>query len=239
MSTAARVITLQIDGKDVGAQEDQTILEVARENDINIPTLCHLDGLTPIGACRMCLTEIQGTNKLLPACVTRVSDGMVVRTDSERLRKYRRMVIELLFSERNHVCSVCVSNGYCDLQTLAQQLGVDHLHVPYRYPRVAVDASHLRFAIDHNRCVLCSRCVRSCDEVEGARTWDVMGRGIDSRVITDLNQPWGSSETCTSCGKCVQVCPTGALFEKGKATAEMSKRRNFLHHLETMREDRE
>lgn len=238
-SAPARVITLQIDDRDVGAKENQTILDVARENDIFIPTLCHLQGLEPVGACRMCLTEIQGTNKLLPACVTRVTDGMVIRTDSERLRKYRRMVLELLFSEGNHICSVCVSNGFCDLQKLAEQLGVNSIHVPYRYPKLPVDASHVSFAIDHNRCILCTRCVRVCDEVEGAHTWDIMGRGIQSRVITDLNQPWGASSTCTSCGKCVHVCPTGALFEKGKATAEMNKKRHFLQHLATMREERE
>ena len=98
-----------------------------------------------------------------------------------------------------------------------------HVHYDYLYPRHSIDASHDRFSVDHNRCVLCQRCVRVCDEIEGAHTWDVMGRGITSRVITDLNQPWGSSETCTGCGKCVQVCPTGALSEKGKSVAEMTK----------------
>jgi bidirectional [NiFe] hydrogenase diaphorase subunit len=99
-----------------------------------------------------------------------------------------------------------------------------------------VDASHERFVADHNRCILCSRCVRVCDEIEGAHTWDVMGRGLDCRVITDLMQPWGKSETCTGCGKCVHLCPTGALSEKGKSVAEMSKRRQFLPYLTLMRE---
>jgi predicted molibdopterin-dependent oxidoreductase YjgC len=98
--------------------------------------------------------------------------------------------------------------------------------------RVGIDASHPLFAIDHNRCVLCTRCVRVCDEIEGAHTWDVMGRGIDARVVTDLGTPWGESPTCTSCGKCVQVCPTGALFEKGRSVAEGAKtRRPFLPYL--------
>ncbi len=92
---------------------------------------------------------------------------------------------------------------------------MNQVHVPYRYPRFEVDATHPRFIADHNRCVLCSRCVRVCDEIEGAHTWDVMGRGVEARVITDLNQPWGESESCTGCGKCVHVCPTGALVEKG------------------------
>jgi bidirectional [NiFe] hydrogenase diaphorase subunit len=164
---------------------------------------------------------------------------MEVTTTSERLEHYRRGIVELLFAERNHVCSVCVSNGHCELQSMAQKLGITHIHYPYRFPNAEVDASHDRFIVDHNRCILCTRCVRVCDEIEGAHTWDVMGRGIDSQVITDLNQPWGSSDTCTSCGKCVQVCPTGALFEKGRSVAEMEKRREFLPYLQLMRREHE
>ncbi len=179
----------------------------------------------------------QGTTNLLPACSTLVEEGMEVTTDSERLLRYRQVILELLFTERNHVCSVCVSNGHCELQTLAQKLGITHVHFRYRYPNLDVDASHERFSVDHNRCILCTRCVRVCEEIEGAHTWDVMGRGIQSLVITDLAEPWGSSETCTGCGKCVHVCPTGALFEKGKSVAEMLKRRQFLPYLTQMREE--
>jgi bidirectional [NiFe] hydrogenase diaphorase subunit len=113
-----------------------------------------------------------------------------------------------------------------------------HVRFPYLYPNATVDASHDMFVMDHNRCILCTRCVRVCDEIEGAHTWDVMGRGTHSRVITDLNQPWGTSDTCTSCGKCVQVCPTGALSSKGKSVADMVKRREFLPYLTRMREER-
>ena len=238
MSASVRIKTLVIDGKDVSGREDQTILEVARENGIKIPTMCQFEGLTNIGACRVCLVEVKGARRLLPACVTRVEEGMEVHTQTAQLQKYRRMLIELLFSERNHICSVCVSNGHCELQTAAQRLDVTHISVPYRYPKLPVDASHDRFAVDHNRCVLCTRCVRVCHEIEGAHTWDMMGRGVDARVITDLNQPWGSSETCTSCGKCINVCPTGALFEKGKAVGEMTKRQ-FLPYLTLMRKEME
>jgi bidirectional [NiFe] hydrogenase diaphorase subunit len=131
---------------------------------------------------------------------------------------------------------VCVVNGRCELQNLAVEAGIDHVTLPYLSPARSVDASHERFAFDFNRCVLCTRCVRVCGEVEGAHTWDVMGRGIQSCVITDLKQPWGTSETCTSCGKCVQVCPTGALFEKGNAVGEMNKHSAFLVTLAKMRE---
>jgi len=233
-----KVVTLKIDGKDIGAREDETILEVARQNGIDIPTLCHLEGLSDIGACRMCLVEIKGSPKLLPACVATVAEGMEVTTNSERLQRYRRTILELLFVERNHICAVCVSNGHCELQALGQKHGLTHVHLPYRYPKLQVDASHERFVQDDNRCILCQRCVRVCDEVEGAHTWDIMGRGIDARVITDLNEPWGDSETCTRCSKCVQVCPTGALTEKGKSVGEMVKKRQFLTYLTSMREVR-
>jgi len=239
MNRTATIKTLRIDGQDVSARQDETILDVARQNNIFIPRLCELAGLSTVGACRLCLVEIKGSNRLLPSCTTRVEEGMEVTTKSDRLNGYRRAILELLFVERNHICSVCVSNGHCELQTLAQKLNITHVNFPYRYPIQRVDASHERFVVDHNRCILCGRCVRVCDEIEGAHTWDVMGRGINATVITDLNQPWGQSESCTGCGKCVHVCPTGALSEKGRSVAEMLKRRQFLPYLTLMREDRE
>ena len=236
MSPVDGVKTLVINGTDVSARAEQTILEAAREAGIAIPTLCHLDGLSEVGGCRLCLVEIKGANRLVPACVTRVEERMEVTTQSDRLAKYRRMILELFFAERNHVCSVCVSNGACELQSLAQSQGLTHIEFPYRYPQLPVDSSHERFTMDHNRCILCTRCVRVCAEIEGAHTWDVMGRGVQARVITDLDQPWGTSDTCTNCGKCVQVCPTGALFEKNKVGANFRKDPNFLSYLNTMRE---
>ena len=235
MSAEAEVKTLIINEREVSARAGQTLLEVARENEIDIPTLCHLDGLGDIGACRLCLVEIKGSNKLLPACVATVQEGMEVSTDTERLRKHRKTILELLFTERNHVCSVCVSNNRCELQSLAQEQGLTHVRLPYRNAKYEVDASHDRFTVDHNRCILCLRCVRVCAEVEGAHVWDVMGRGIDCTLITDLHEEWGSS-TCTRCGKCVQVCPTGALFEKSKIGSDHPKYPDFLPYLNLMRE---
>ncbi len=238
MSPAADVKTLIINGTDISARADQTILEAALEHDIRIPTLCHLGGLSDVGACRLCLVEVKGTSRLLPACVTKVAEGMEVTTETERLAKYRRMILGLLFAERNHVCSICVANGACQLQSLAESQGMTHVEFPYRFPRLSMDATHERFAIDHNRCILCTRCVRVCSEIEGAHTWNVMGRGVQSLIISDLNQPWGTSETCTSCGKCVQVCPTGALFDKGKVGTKTPKNPDFLPYLNMMRDGR-
>ena len=160
---------------------------------------------------------------------------MEVSTDTPKLARYRKMILELLFAERNHVCSVCVSNGHCELQALAQSLGVDHVVFPYRYPKLHVDSSHDRFRMDHNRCILCTRCVRVCGAIEGAHTKDVSGRGIESTIVNDLNGVWGASQSCTNCSKCVHVCPTGALTERGTAVAEMLKRRQFLPYLTRMR----
>jgi bidirectional [NiFe] hydrogenase diaphorase subunit len=222
------VHTLRIDGAEVAGAAGQTILQVARENGIEIPTLCHLDGLSDVAACRLCSVEVTGARRPLPACVTEVAEGMDVVTRSERLDDHRRTIIEMLFVERNHVCSVCVANNHCELQANAQALGITHLQLTAREPVLGVDASHNRFAIDHNRCILCTRCVRVCAEIEGAYTWDVMGRGEHARVVTDLGSRWGESTTCTDCGKCVQVCPTGALFEKGRSVAEARTARPFL-----------
>jgi bidirectional [NiFe] hydrogenase diaphorase subunit len=233
------VKTFTLDGNAVSAGEDQTILDVADEAGVSIPRLCHLEGLSEIGACRLCVVEIAGSSKLQPACITKAEEGMVVTTNSERLRAYRRMIVELLFAERNHVCSICVVNGHCDLQALGYEVGMDHVRFAYQSPTLEIDATHSRFALDNNRCVLCTRCVRVCDEIEGAHTWDVARRGEAAQVITDLCRPWGESQSCTSCGKCVQVCPTGALYEKIRPIAEMVKNREFLVYLKTARERRE
>lgn len=234
-SAKVRVVTLTIDGQNIGARDDETILQVARDHGIAIPALCYIEGLSVWGACRLCVVELAGSGRLVSACSTYVAEDMEVRTDTEQLRHYRRVILELLFAERNHQCAICVSNGHCELQDLARACGVDHVRVPYRNAPYAVDSSHDLFRVDHNRCILCTRCVRVCDEIEGAHTWDVMGRGIECLVITDMNAPWGDSESCTACGKCVQVCPTGALVKKGTAAGEMQKDRHFLPYLSRMR----
>ena len=231
--------TLTIDGKQISAEANQTVLQAATEAGVRIPTLCHLDGVYDVGACRLCLMEVAGTPKLLPACTTTVAEGMVINTDTERLRKYRRMTLELLFAERNHVCAVCVSNGHCELQTLAYSQGMDHVRYDYLFPKWGVDHTHPLFGMDHNRCILCTRCVRVCWHIEGAGTKNVAGRGGISHIITDLNMPWGESDSCTSCGKCVQSCPTGALFHKGSTVAEMERDRDKLEFIVTAREKKQ
>lgn len=222
-------IRLKIDGREITTAAGKTVLEVATENGIRIPTLCHLEGLADVGACRLCIVEIAG--QLVTSCTTEVANEMVVKTQTEAIKKHRRQILELLFAEGNHVCSFCVSNGNCELQDLACELEMHSVTVPYAYPRNRVDASHPWFLIDRDRCVLCGRCVRACAEVEGAHTWAFAERGHTARVITDLDVDWGDAESCTSCGKCVEACPTGALVFKGVSNAEMTKDSDLVARL--------
>jgi len=222
---------ITIDQKPIKSEQGETILSACRRSDIRVLTMCHMDGLSDVGACRLCLVEVEGSPKLLPSCTTTTAPNQAIQTDTPKLRSYRRMITELLFAERNHVCSVCIANGNCELQDMGYAVGMDHVRFPYLFPACDADASHDEFIQDDNRCILCTRCVRVCDEVEGAHTWDVMGRGFGARVITDYYQPWGESPTCTSCGKCVEVCPTGALWPKDTAQGLLRKRPSMIAEL--------
>lgn len=227
-------IQVTIDGHEITAVAGKTILEVATENGIRIPTLCHLEGVEDVGACRLCIVDVNG--QLVTSCTTQVADGMDVKTQTEAVKAHRRVILELLFAEGNHVCSFCVSNGHCELQDLACELEMHSVNVPYSYPRNRIDATHPKFLIDRDRCVLCGRCVRVCAEVEGAHTWGFAERGSTARVITDLDVDWGDAESCTSCGKCVESCPTGAIVRKGASNAEMVKKTELVGRLTERRE---
>ena len=206
-------ITLTIDGKACQGTKGQTILEVAKANGVDIPTLCHHPWLTNHGACRMCVVEVEGQRRLVTSCAAPAEDGQVVVAHNEKLALMRQMTLELLFAERNHICPFCPSSGACELQDRGYEVGITHTRYQYLFPVLEPDCSNPFFVQDHNRCILCGRCVRACQEVVGQGTLNFGSRGSKQVVIADLGVPIGDS-SCISCGTCVDVCPTGALFDK-------------------------
>ena len=206
-------IKLRIDGKEVIVDEGISILDAARQNDIQIPTLCHHPALSSWGGCRMCVVAVEGVPRLVASCVMPVREGMAVVTTNERIIKSRRTVLEFIFAERNHNCMFCPKSGDCELQQLAYDLQMDHMAVPQSFKSFPTDVTNDYMGIDHNRCILCGRCVRACAELAGNHVLAFQNRGPRSLIGFDLNETLNGS-TCYACGVCLQVCPTGAIFSR-------------------------
>jgi len=214
--SAMTTVTITIDGREVKARAGQTILEAAQAAGIDIPVLCHHPAVQPIGACRMCLVEIEKQRALQPACTFPVSEGLVIQTESPKVVEARKFVLNLLFSERNHFCMFCQMSGNCELQDLAYRYQLDHWAYQRAYPNLPVDSSRQYFVMDHNRCILCRRCIRACADLVGNHTLGLRRRGVDTMLVADMDVPFGES-SCISCGTCLQVCPTGALMDRTSA----------------------
>jgi len=208
---------LKIDGKEIDVPEGTTVLKAAKMAGIEIPTLCDHPALEPYGGCRLCLVEIEGARTLQPACTLPAGNNMVIQTQTEKVKSARTFVLSMLFSERNHFCPYCqVSGGDCELQNAAYAQEMTHWPLQPNWHPFEVDASHPYFVLDHNRCILCRRCVRACGELVGNFTLGMEERGSKTVLVADLGVPLGSS-SCISCGTCVQICPTGALIDRWSA----------------------
>ncbi len=204
---------LTLNGKEVSFAPGQTILQVAQDNGVNIPTLCYLKDCTPTGACRMCLVELQGARSLMASCTVPANDGMVVLTDTPKIHHARKLNLELLLASGDHDCLVCEANGACKLQALAYEYGVENVRFEGRTTSYEVEDINPLIVRDFAKCILCGRCVQACNEVQVNRAIGYGYRGAASKIVTSGDRPYHESD-CVFCGQCVQVCPTGALTEK-------------------------
>jgi formate dehydrogenase major subunit len=211
------MVQITINGKQIEVPEGTTVLRAAEMAGIQIPRLCDHKELTPYGGCRLCIVEVQGVRVPMASCTLPVNNGMVVNTETEALKKSRKFILSMLFSERNHFCPFCqVSGGDCELQNAAYAEEMTHWPIQPGWNNFVVDTTHPYFVLDNNRCILCRRCVRACAEMAGNFTLSVAERGAKSMIVADTDIPLGES-TCIKCGSCVQVCPTGALIDKTSA----------------------
>lgn len=207
------MVQLTINGIKVNAEEGMTILDAAKSVGITIPTLCHMKNLFPTGACRICSVEVEGFRGLTPSCAYPVSEGMVVETDSPRVRRARKTIVELLIENHPQDCLICVRNKNCELQDLSERYGVrEHRYVGETKSH-AIDISSASMERDPAKCILCGRCVRACHEVQKIGAIDFTKRGFSSIVATPYNKGLNVSD-CILCGQCILVCPTAALREK-------------------------
>lgn len=205
------MLEMIIDGQAIQARAGMTVLEVAQANGIDIPHLCYHPELSVSGGCRLCLVEVEGRPDPVPACGLACADGMVVRTQSERLTALRREIIELFVSDHPLDCVICDKAGACLLQRYAYEYGVLGEGYEPDVSRSLYQDDNPFFVRDHKYCILCGRCVRVCEEIIGADAIEIVGRGFDSHVATPFDGPMIDS-TCVFCGSCVQVCPTAALM---------------------------
>ena len=213
-----RNVTLTIDHKSVTVPENTTILEAARSVNINIPTLCYLKDINEIGACRICCVEVEGMERLVPACDNVVADGMVVFTNSAKAREARRMNLRLILSHHDTSCTNCTRSGNCTLQQLANDFNMRGTHFPKKLRHEAVDYS-TPLIRENDKCVQCLRCIQVCENVQSVKIWDLLGTG--SRTVVDASYNRRIQDTeCTYCGQCITHCPTGGLRERDEPMFE-------------------
>src|ERR1700685_4604537 len=213
---SAKQVTLTIDGREISVPAGTSVLRDAPEAGLQIPRLCATDQLEAFGSCRLCLVQIEGMKGLPASCTTPVAQGMKVTTQNPQIADVRRGVMELYISDHPLDCLTCPANGHCELQDMAGVVGLREVRYGYEganHLTVEKDTSNPYFTFDASKCIVCSRCVRACDEQQGTLALHIQNRGFDSTVSASQNVPFMDSE-CVSCGACVQACPTATLSEK-------------------------
>ncbi len=219
------MVTFTLNGKVVSAKEGSSILDAAIENGVDIPTFCHDKNLSSFGGCRMCLVEVEGAKTLLASCTNEVREGMVVQTESDRVVKARREILDLLLASHPEDCLTCEQAGQCKLQDYAYRYGIKKSSYKGDKRVYTIDSLNPVMERDQSKCILCGKCVRVCREVQVTNTIDFAGRGYKTRIATALDAPI-DYKNCRLCGQCISVCPTGALVNKqlkGTRPWEVSK----------------
>jgi NADP-reducing hydrogenase subunit HndD len=206
-------IILTIDGRTVKVEAGTTVFLAAKKMGIHIPHLCYREDLSPTGACRLCVVEVEGARNLAASCTLPVSNNMVVRTDTPRVIAARRMVLEFLLSDHPYDCMTCEKSGSCKLEKYAYEFGIRKTRFEGEQHHYPIDLSNPFIIRDYNKCILCEQCVRACDEISEIQAIDYTKRGFNTKVATPFDGGLKDSD-CVFCGQCVQVCPTGALTEK-------------------------
>lgn len=206
-------ITIKINGNKIKAKSGETVLNVLNDHGIKVPTLCHLKDMMPTGSCRMCVVEHKNTDKLITSCSAVVEEGMDILTHSPRVTEARKVIVELLLSNHPDDCLYCVRNGNCELQGLSEDLCVTERRIQGRKNKLPIDTSSVSILRDPEKCILCGRCVRVCEEVIGVACIDFSKRGSQTVVSTAFDKGMNTS-SCVNCGQCIMVCPTGALTEQ-------------------------
>jgi len=202
-----------INNKETEVEKGKTILEAARQLGIKIPTLCHIDGLFPSGACRMCVVEVEGWPKLVTSCSTEVQEGMKVRTHTPKILEARKTILELLLANHPDECLYCDRNGKCELQDLSEEFGIRERAYTAKRISHKIDTSSPSIVRDPSKCILCGRCVRVCEEIQGISAIDFVNRGAKATIAAAFDDGLNVSN-CINCGQCIMACPTGALSEK-------------------------
>ena len=219
-------VSLSIDGQQIEAEAGQSILAAAESAGIYIPRLCWMKELSPAGSCRVCTVRVNGRPQA--ACTQPVAANMVVENDTEELRTLRRNLIDMLFVEGNHFCMFCEKSGDCELQALAYRFGIAAPKYPYLFPKRELDASHPDIFIDRNRCVLCSRCVRASNELDGKGVFGFVGRGAQKKIAVNSEAELGDTDADAE-DRAVAACPTGSLLKKRVGYVVPVGQRRFDH----------
>ena len=220
-------ITFEIDGVEVQGAPGQTIMQAADTAGIYIPRLCAFEGLPPYGSCRVCTVKVNG--RFQSACTQPIAEGVIVENDTEELLEFRRNLIDMLFVEGNHFCMFCEKSGNCELQALAYRLGITAPKYPYMFPADRnVDASHKDIFIDHNRCILCARCIRASQDLDGKNVFQFVGRGPEKRIAVNARARLVDTDLDVT-DKAVEVCPVGAILRKHVGYATPVGERKYDH----------